>query len=68
MRCREEELTKAQLQQRIHEESLQKREIELDRREMDLMQRELTIMIIQNNPPQPNKRKGKLYSQFTHLN
>jgi mitogen-activated protein kinase kinase kinase 9 len=58
LRCREEELTKAQLQQKLLEENLRQREQELAAREIDLLERELHIMIIQQTPT-PKKRKGK---------
>lgn len=62
LRCREEELTRAQLQQRLVEQNLAQRERELEMREFDLVARELHILIIASNmphnqPPQPNKRK-----------
>ncbi|XP_067011657.1 mitogen-activated protein kinase kinase kinase 11 [Anabrus simplex] len=61
LRCREEELTKAQLQQKLVEENLRQREQELEAREIDLLERELHIMIIQQQSatPTPKKRKGK---------
>lgn len=64
LRCREEELTRAQLQQRLVEQNLAQKERELKAREIDLMEREFHILIVANNmsqnqPPQPNKRKGK---------
>ncbi|XP_071440662.1 mitogen-activated protein kinase kinase kinase 9-like isoform X3 [Hetaerina americana] len=60
LRCREEELTKAQLQQKMIEEHLRQREQELEAREIDLLERELHIMIIQQaSTPTPKKRKGK---------
>ncbi|KAG1654165.1 Mitogen-activated protein kinase kinase kinase 9 [Nymphon striatum] len=61
LRCREEELTKAVLQQKLHEEFLKKREQELVEREIDLLERELNIIILQQQQgkPTPNKRKGK---------
>ncbi|KAG8233447.1 hypothetical protein J437_LFUL010558 [Ladona fulva] len=60
LRCREEELTKAQLQQKMVEEHLRQREQELAAREIDLLERELHIMIIQQaSTPTPKKRKGK---------
>ncbi|XP_059045611.1 mitogen-activated protein kinase kinase kinase 11-like isoform X2 [Achroia grisella] len=63
LRWREEELTKAQLQQRLMEQNLQQKERELQMREFDLVARELHILIFASNmshpPPQPNKRKGK---------
>ncbi|XP_069687261.1 mitogen-activated protein kinase kinase kinase 10-like isoform X2 [Periplaneta americana] len=60
LRCREEELTKAQLQQKLLEENLRQREQELAAREIDLLERELHIMIIQQQTaPTPERRKGK---------
>ncbi|CAH2090068.1 unnamed protein product [Euphydryas editha] len=64
LRCREEELTRAQLQQRLVEQNLAQKERELEMREIDLAARELHILIVASNmshsqPPQPNKRKGK---------
>ncbi|KAF9823429.1 hypothetical protein SFRURICE_006642 [Spodoptera frugiperda] len=64
LRCREEELTRAQLQQRLMEQNLAQKERELEMREIDLVARELHILIFASNmsanqPPQPNKRKGK---------
>lgn len=64
LRCREEELTRAQLQQRLLEQNLAQKERELEMREIDLAARELHILIFASNmphnqPPQPNKRKGK---------
>ncbi|KAJ9601331.1 hypothetical protein L9F63_000512, partial [Diploptera punctata] len=59
LRCREEELTRAQLQQKLLEENLRQREQELAAREIDLLERELHIMIIQQQTPTPKKRKGK---------
>jgi len=59
LRCREEELTKAQVQQKQHEENLRQREQELAEREIDLLERELTVMIIQQNTPTPYMRRGK---------
>ena len=58
LRCKEEELSRVQLQQRQHEEKLQKREQELDAREIELLGRELNIIITQNTPT-PKKRRGK---------
>lgn len=60
LQCREEELSKAQLQQKIVEEHLRQREQELEAREIDLLERELHMMIAQQqSTPTPNKRKGK---------
>ncbi|XP_061376912.1 mitogen-activated protein kinase kinase kinase 11 isoform X2 [Danaus plexippus] len=66
LRCREEELTRAQLQQRLMEQNLAQKERELEMREIDLAARELHILIVASNmshtqPPQPNKRKGKFH-------
>ncbi|RWS28393.1 Mitogen-activated protein kinase kinase kinase 9-like protein, partial [Leptotrombidium deliense] len=61
LRSREEELTKAMVQQKIHEEFLRKRERELTEREIDIVGRELNIIIQQQqqNKPVPKKRRGK---------
>lgn len=60
LRCREEELTKAQLQQKLVEQHLRQKEQELAAREIDLLGRELHIMMIQQQQiPTPNKRRGK---------
>ncbi|CAG9819837.1 unnamed protein product [Phaedon cochleariae] len=58
LRCREEDLNRAQLQQRRHEEQLRQKEQWLDAREMELIERELHLMIKQQTPT-PIKRKGK---------
>lgn len=69
LRCREEELTKAQVQQRQHEENLRQREQELAAREIAILERELTVMIIQQqNTPTPNKRRGKFKKSRLKLN
>lgn len=59
LRCREEDLNKAQLAQKMHEEQLRMKEKELHDREFDLLRRELNFIIIQQTPT-PSKRKGKL--------
>ncbi|KAI5642879.1 protein tyrosine kinase domain-containing protein [Phthorimaea operculella] len=69
LRCREEELTRAQLQQRLHEQNLAQKERELEMREIDLAARELHILIFASNmshtqPPQPNKRKGEMFAHI----
>ncbi|XP_056631958.1 mitogen-activated protein kinase kinase kinase 11 isoform X2 [Diorhabda sublineata] len=58
LRCREEDLNRAQLKQRMHEEQLRQKEQELHAREIDLLERELDFMIKQQTPT-PIKRKGK---------
>lgn len=69
MRCREEELSKAQVQQKQQEENLRQREQELAAREIDLLERELTVMIIQQQTvPTPNMRKGKFKKSRLKLN
>jgi mitogen-activated protein kinase kinase kinase 9 len=67
LRCREEELSKAQLHQRIFEQHLLEKEQELKAREFDLLQRELHMMMTaqqqeqqqHQSTPTPFKRKGK---------
>ncbi|EMP27261.1 Mitogen-activated protein kinase kinase kinase MLK4 [Chelonia mydas] len=61
LRSREEELTKAALQQKSQEELLKRREQQLAEREIDVLERELNILIFQLNQEKPNvkKRKGK---------
>uniref|UniRef100_A0A4W5NFV4 Mitogen-activated protein kinase kinase kinase n=1 Tax=Hucho hucho TaxID=62062 RepID=A0A4W5NFV4_9TELE len=58
---REEELTRAALQQKSHEELLKRREQQLAEREINVLERELNILIFQLNKDKPNvkKRKGK---------
>ncbi|XP_033873176.2 mitogen-activated protein kinase kinase kinase 21-like isoform X2 [Acipenser ruthenus] len=58
---REEELTRAALQQKSQEELLKRREQQLAEREIDVLERELNILIFQLNKDKPNvkKRKGK---------
>lgn len=58
MRCREEDLNRAQHLQKMHEEQLRQKEQELHAREIDLLERELHFMIKQQTPT-PIKRKGK---------
>ncbi|KAK1791874.1 hypothetical protein P4O66_013846 [Electrophorus voltai] len=61
LRSREEELTRAALQQKSHEELLKRREQQLAEREINVLERELNILILQLNKDKPNvkKRKGK---------
>lgn len=59
-------MTRAQLKQRLMEQNLAQKERELEMREIDLVARELHILIFASNmshnqPPQPNKRKGKSF-------
>ncbi|KAM9068399.1 mitogen-activated protein kinase kinase kinase 9 isoform X1 [Sarcophilus harrisii] len=61
LRTWEEELTRAALQQKNHEELLRRREQELAEREIDILERELNIIIHQlcQEKPRVKKRKGK---------
>lgn len=61
LRSREEELSRAALQQKSQEELLKRREQQLAEREIDVLERELNILIFQMNQEKPNvkKRKGK---------
>lgn len=58
LRCKEEELTRVQQQQKKEQENLMKLAQELKNRELDLLGRELKI--IMNNAPTPLKRKNKI--------
>lgn len=62
MRCREEELSRAQVQQQIAEKHLKQREQDLEAREMELLRWELNIIMQQQQAspaiPTPNKRRG----------
>ena len=61
LRSREEELSRAALQQKSQEELLKRREQQLAEREIDVLERELNILIFQMNQEKPKvkKRKGK---------
>ncbi|XP_039390533.1 mitogen-activated protein kinase kinase kinase 9 isoform X2 [Mauremys reevesii] len=61
LRTWEEELTRAALQQKNHEELLRRREQELAEREIDILERELNIIIHQlcQEKPRVKKRIGK---------
>ncbi|XP_074921950.1 mitogen-activated protein kinase kinase kinase 9 [Chelonoidis abingdonii] len=61
LRTWEEELTRAAVQQKNHEELLRRREQELAEREIDILERELNIIIHQlcQEKPQVKKRIGK---------
>lgn len=58
LRCKEEELTRVQQQQKREQENLMKLAQELKNRELDLLGRELKI--IMNNAPTPHKRRNKI--------
>uniref|UniRef100_H3AMN2 mitogen-activated protein kinase kinase kinase n=1 Tax=Latimeria chalumnae TaxID=7897 RepID=H3AMN2_LATCH len=57
--CREEELKRAALEQKSHEEFLRQREHELAQWELDVFERELTLLIHQMNQGRPNVKKRK---------
>nr|XP_060617679.1 mitogen-activated protein kinase kinase kinase 9 isoform X2 [Anolis sagrei ordinatus] len=61
LRTWEEELTRAAVQQKNHEEFLRQREQELAEREIDILERELNIIIHQlcQEKPRVKKRMGK---------
>ncbi|KAM9294011.1 mitogen-activated protein kinase kinase kinase 9 [Gastrophryne carolinensis] len=61
LRSWEEELSRAALEQKNHEELLRRREQELAEREIDILERELNIIIHQlcQEKPKVKKRKGK---------
>uniref|UniRef100_A0A8D2IWT1 Mitogen-activated protein kinase kinase kinase n=1 Tax=Varanus komodoensis TaxID=61221 RepID=A0A8D2IWT1_VARKO len=61
LRTWEEELTRAAVQQKNHEELLRRREQELAEREIDILERELNIIIHQlcQEKPRVKKRMGK---------
>jgi hypothetical protein len=58
LRCKEEELSRMQQQQKREQENLMKLAQELKNRELDLLTRELQIVM--NNAPTPVKRRGKI--------
>jgi mitogen-activated protein kinase kinase kinase 9 len=58
LRCREEELTRARLEQRLIAQHLHQKEKELEAKEMELVQRELHMML-QQQIPTPKRRLGK---------
>eukprot|EP00061_Rhincodon_typus_P012759 g38680.t1 len=60
LRTWEEELSRAALQQKNHEEVLRRREQELAEREIDILERELNIIFHQlhQEKPKVKKRKG----------
>ncbi|XP_063803358.1 mitogen-activated protein kinase kinase kinase 9 isoform X2 [Pseudophryne corroboree] len=61
LRSWEEELSRAALEQKNHEELLRRREQELAEREIDILERELNIIVHQlcQEKPKVKKRKGK---------
>lgn len=61
LRCREEELKRAALEQKSHEEFLRLREEQLAQWEQDVFERELSLLILHLNQNQekPNVKKRK---------
>lgn len=61
LRCREEELKRAALEQKSHEEFLRQREQQLAQWEQDVFERELSLLILHMNQNQekPNVKKRK---------
>lgn len=61
MRCREEELKRAKLEQNLMAACLLQKERELHAKELDLLKRELHIKLfmLQQATPTPNRRRGK---------
>ncbi|ESN99148.1 hypothetical protein HELRODRAFT_66475, partial [Helobdella robusta] len=61
LRSREDELNRAALQQKIHEDFLKQREDKLAEKEVELLEREMNIMILQQmiSKPALKKRNGK---------
>ena len=65
---REDELNRALMQQKAHEEDLHRRERELLSRELGLVEREIQVLIQQQSISKPEKRKGKFKkSRLTKL-
>ncbi|CAL9694519.1 unnamed protein product [Knipowitschia caucasica] len=61
LRCREEELKRAALEQKSHEEFLRQREAQLAQWEQDVFERELSLLILHlnHNQEKPNVKKRK---------
>nr|XP_023683155.1 mitogen-activated protein kinase kinase kinase 11-like [Paramormyrops kingsleyae] len=59
LRCREEELQRAALEQKSHEEFLRQREQQLARWEQDVFERELSLLILHMNQEKPKVKKRK---------
>nr|XP_023690198.1 mitogen-activated protein kinase kinase kinase 11 [Paramormyrops kingsleyae] len=59
LHCREEELQRAALQQKSHEEFLRQREQQLARWEQDVFERELSLLIRHMNQEKPKVKKRK---------
>ncbi|KAK9511895.1 hypothetical protein O3M35_000461 [Rhynocoris fuscipes] len=66
LRCREEELKRARLEQNLIAAHLRQKEEELHAKELDLLKRELHIHLFmeQQATPTPNRRKGKFKSSM----
>ncbi|XP_048851327.1 mitogen-activated protein kinase kinase kinase 11-like isoform X2 [Brienomyrus brachyistius] len=59
LHCREEELQRAALEQKSHEEFLRQREQQLARWEQDVFERELSLLILHMNQEKPKVKKRK---------
>ena len=60
LRCREEEVSKAELQIQFEAQHLKEREQQLQIREVELLKREISILMFQQqSTPTPKTRKGK---------
>ncbi|KAJ8405406.1 hypothetical protein AAFF_G00318790 [Aldrovandia affinis] len=59
LRSREEELKRAALEQKSHEEFLRQREQQLAQWEQDVFERELSLLILHMNQDKPNVKKRK---------
>ncbi|XP_064207814.1 mitogen-activated protein kinase kinase kinase 11-like [Anguilla rostrata] len=57
--CREEELQRAALEQKSHEEFLRQLEQQLAQREQDVFEREFSLLILHMNQDKPNVKKRK---------
>lgn len=64
LRCREEELNRDKLRQKLLAQQLKKKERELKLKELDLVKRELHICLLmeEQHTPTPYRRKGKFKS------
>lgn len=63
LRTREDELSQAEIQQKLHAALLKRREQDLAEREIELLERELNLVITQqqqDEKPVPKKRHGKI--------
>lgn len=64
---REDELSRALVQQKAQEEALHRRERDLLIRELELVEREIHVVITQQANNKPEKRKGKFHKSQLKL-